>query len=139
MLSDAMLQKKFQISKDDATCGFAFKQLAIQNNIKIDEIECYDAFQCSFNYFDLQGNAQINNRSGVLLCTEKGMLALSASSTEMPITIIIRKQDIRVVEANASLFKASVRITDNNYEYEFKVSKKDISNIEKAINKTRNR
>lgn len=67
------------------------------------------------------------------------MLALSASSTEMPITIIIRKQDIRVVEANASLFKASVRITDNNYEYEFKVSKKDISNIEKAINKTRNR
>ena len=92
MLSDAMLQKKFQISKDDATWGFAFKQLAIQNNIKIDEIECYDAFQCSFNYFDLQGNAQINNRSGVLLCTEKGMLALSASSTEMPITIIIRKQ-----------------------------------------------
>ena len=59
MLSDAMLQKKFQISKDDATWGFAFKQLAIQNNIKIDEIECYDAFQCSFNYFDLQGNALV--------------------------------------------------------------------------------
>ena len=49
MLSDAMLQKKFQISKDDATWGFAFKQLAIQNNIKIDDIECYDAFQCSLN------------------------------------------------------------------------------------------
>lgn len=44
MLSDAMLQKKFQISKDDATWGFAFKQLAIQNNIKIDEIECYVLF-----------------------------------------------------------------------------------------------
>lgn len=139
MLSDVMLQEKFQISKDDATWSFAFKQLAIQLNIKIDEIDCYDAFQCSFNYFDLRGNAQIDNRSGVLLCTEKGILVLSASSTEMPITMIIRKQDIRVVETNTSLFKASVRIIDNNFEYEFKISKKDVSNIEKAINKTRNR
>ena len=80
------------------------------------------------------GLSEFSDKVGYLFGSKVGLLIICSNNNDFPIVDFIYRRDIRVVEADSKLFKALVRVKTNKNSHEFKVNKKQLSEMEKFIN-----
>ena len=117
---------------------FALKQIYVNLGIDKDKLNCLGGQQCRFAQKSIRGSSIISERDGYYIGTTGGLLIICPAINDMPITIMLDRKQIRVVEAESKLLKAAVIVKTNDELFEFKVPKKQLSAAEKLVNKVRN-
>ncbi len=118
---------------------FAIKQIYINLSIDTQKLECLGAQGCRFAQKSIRGTVKISERDGYVVATTGGLLIVCPATDDMPVTIMLDRKLIRVVEAESKFLKSAVNVKTNDELYEFKVGKKQLGDMEKLINKVRAR
>lgn len=114
-------------------------QLYINLDIDVEKLEFIGGKAVKFTQRSIRGEVEIGEREGVAFIYSGGLLIVCTAADDMPLTVLIARKLIRVVEAETKLLKACVIVKTNDDVYELKVPKKQVSELEKMINKVRSK
>lgn len=79
-----------------------------------------------------------NDNNGYLFLTRTGLVIICLNkNTELPIVKYMYIREIKSMFIESKLFTSYMKIDTNDTNYTFKVSKKDLFNIESTINEIR--
>ena len=117
---------------------FAVKNMKVNfSKVNVSDIDFINAYKCSISRDTVSGISEFSDKVGYLFGSKVGLLIICSTNNDFPIVDFIYSRDIRVVEADSKLFKAFVRVKTNKNSYEFKVDKKQLSEMEKFVSSVR--
>ena len=133
-----MLQDTYNIDTNSHEWKSTLMQVKIYLKIDPQTIECVDSVACRFSQSDILYSELISERDVYAFGTEKGLLLLGPSTTELPFVAVIPKKEIKSIESRSKFTKMIVTIKTESVIYDFKTAKKDGPRLEKMVNKLRN-
>ena len=127
------------MNADSPEWSRAKTQLFVNLGIDLEKTDCIGGQSVKFTQKSIRGTVKIGEREGVCFEISSGLLVVCPAADDMPLTILVDRKLIRVVEAESKLLRSCVNVKTNDDLYEFKVPKKQLGTLEKMINKVRNK
>lgn len=137
MLLDEVLQS-LGVKGDSPEWKRAKTQLYINLQIDTEKAEFFGGQAVKFCQKTIRGSVEIDEREGYVFTMPSGLLVVCVAVDDMPLTVVIERKKIRVVEAETRMFSAEVHVKTNDDLFELRVPKKQVGTLEKMINKVRN-
>ena len=138
MLLLDILHETYNIDTNAHEWKSVLMQAKIYLKIDTENIECFDSIIGRFSQTDFLYNELISEREVYAFGTEKGLLLLGPSTTELAFVAVIPKKEIKSIESRIKFTKCIVTIKTKDVIYEFKTAKKEGPRLEKMVNKMRN-
>ena len=127
------------VNPDAPEWSRAKTQLYVNLGIDTEKVDCLGGQAVRFTQKSIRGTVKIGEREGVVFEISSGLMIVCPAVDDMPLTILVDRKLIRIVEAESKLLKSCVTVKTNDELYEFKVPKKQVATLEKMINKVRNK
>ena len=87
---------------------------------------------------NISNETTVDNVEGFLMIAKLGIVIICPDENVIaPIIKLIYSRDIKTVEVESKLFGSFIRIRTDNSHYIFKVDKKELKEIDKALTKAR--
>ena len=132
MLFDEVLQS-LGVKGDSPEWKRAKTQLYINLQIDTEKAEFFGGQAVKFCQKTIRGAVEIDEREGYVFTMPSGLLVVCVAVDDMPLTVVIERKKIRVVEAETRMFSAEVHVKTNDDLYEMRVPKKQVGNLEKMM------
>ena len=138
MLFDEVLEQ-LAVKADSPEWKRAKTQLYVNLGIDTEKTECTGGQAVKFIQKTIRGEVEIGEREGYVFALSNGLLVVCPAVDDMPLTVLIEKKLIRIVESEAKLLRSCVIVKTNDILYELRVPKKQVDTLEKLVNRVRNK
>lgn len=138
MSIDELLVDRLGIDINQGIWARSLQKFNVDTGEDRDELDCFDAYACKVSVKANQGDNIVKNISGCVVATTKGLAVLGAQEGRFPLTMFIKKQDMRVLQVSDRLLSTIGTITTNSMTVELTVPKKVSTKFEAMLNRTRN-
>ena len=132
------LIRKMGQDPEDKKWQFALKHIYVNFPVDVKDMNCIEGYPCWFARYTITGRVDIGETEGFVITSDTGILVICPAEDDFPVNDWVSKKDIRIVEAESTLFKGYVRVKTNSDVYSFRVSKKIVKDVERMANNVRN-
>ena len=138
MLFDELIQS-LGAKPDAPEIKRAKTQLYINLDIDTEKLDCIGGQAVKFIQKTIRGEVEIGEREGYVFGISQGLLVVCPAVDDMPLTVLVEKKLIRVVESEAKLLRSCVIVKTNDELFELRVPKKQVETLERLVNKVRSK
>lgn len=133
-----MMKDDLGIDTDQDIWVSAIKKFKVDTGENLSALKCIGICSCKISTRTSKGDEVVKGISGCAAATDKGLVVLGVEEGKFPVTLLIKKNNIRVLQFNSKLLSATGTITTDSSVIEMVVPKKSASKLEVMLNKARN-
>ena len=133
-----MIKDNLGIDTDQDIWVSAIKKFKVDTGESLDTLNCIGICSCKISTRTSNGDEVVRGVSGCAAATDKGLVVLGAEKGKFPVTLFIKKNNIRVLQFSSKLLSATGTVTTDSSVIEMVVPKKSASKLEVILNKARN-
>ena len=135
---EQMIQNNLGIDTSKDIWASAFKKFKVDTGEDIGELKCFDVYSCKISARNIQGEELVKGISGCAAATTKGLVILGVQENKFPVTLFLRKNEIRVLQVNDKMFNTIGTLITDKLTIDLTVPKKFSTKFEGMLNKARN-
>lgn len=135
---ESMMRDNIGIDTDKDIWVSTIKKFKVDTGENLNALNCIEMCSCKVSTRTSRGDEVVKGLSGCAAATDKGLVVLGVEEGKFPVTMLIKKNNIRVLQFNSKLLSATGTITTDSSVIEMVVPKKSASKLEVMLNKARN-